>query len=388
MENLRVGDIVKINKNYGNTIKEGDIGVLLRIVNCDDCDEVLVNLDTTRTIYIKDITLIKSKKDADKEIKEFKNKALSSIKDDNKLKELTLNKIEIRDIRDELNYELRNKNSYLERLNDTNLRIRKLQNQIEGLKLGDSGEKEKLSNELSLILNHPTVMDVRIESGRISVYTDYIDMYDEEGFRFKGNAYRIVFDLEYNAPNIFGLDPKYCRESCWSHRDPHPHINGRSGEPCYGNSGSMIASAMSDTELYVAYTIVLNFLQQVNTSDSAGAKVRNWDCVDEDGDIIDNPHEKETYTCGICNWETDNDDDMYVCEDCEISVCYECSEYDEEYGRICERCISENYTRCPECNGLIRDDEGYEGEKSGIFCCQDCYDNCYPNEEEEEEGAF
>lgn len=394
MENLRVGDVVKINKNYGNTIKEGDIGVLLRVLSGN---KVVVNLDEDRAIHLEYITLIKSKKDADSEIKEFKTKTYKSIEQSDKIKLFTVDEDKISNLKDELNYELRNRKSYLNRLNDVNLKIRNYYNQIEGLKLGEKNGVEKIVNELSLILNHPTVLDIKIENNQISVYTDYIDIYDEEGRRFKGNAYRIIFDANYSAPRIFGTDPKYCRTSCWSAHDPHPHVSGNSGDPCYGNSGSMIASAISDMEYYVAYTIVLNFLQQVNTDDSAGEKVRNWDCVDENDNIIENPHTVEEYTCNICNWSTEDDDEMYTCDDCGIDVCYECSDYSEDYGRICEKCFDENYVKCPECGSIIREGDGYINEKheENTFCDKECYDNYYESYEEEEEeeeceeeGAF
>ena len=196
-----------------------------------------------------------------------------------------------------------------------------------------------------------------------------------------------------NYAKIYGLDDDYCRQSYWTENDPHPHVDGGSGCPCYGSAGSMLASTMSECELYASFIIVLNFLQQVNTEDSAGKFIYNWDCIDKKRNIIENPYSKpEEYTCCVCDWTTDEYDDINACDDCDEYVCYDCSHWIENGQiRVCDNCYDNNYNECYKCsedfhnNDLTYDDETEE------FYCEDCYADLLAKRkenEEESEGAF
>ena len=119
--------------------------------------------------------------------------------------------------------------------------------------------------------------------------TDYINIYDDKGNTFKGNKYRLRFDYYNMECKIFGEDEKYNRVSYWANNrgrnteylDPHPHVNGRNGDACWGSAGDMLTYSMNNYELYASYMIVYNFLQQTNLDDPAGRYIRNWDCIDD-----------------------------------------------------------------------------------------------------------
>lgn len=279
----------------------------------------------------------------------------------------------INTIKSDIQVAKRNIDRGIEKINRYYKDIKSFMAQIKVLEETKTGKD--FENDIKALLNHPSVKNVEIDENNkiIEITTDYIDIYDEDGNRYAGNSYVIEFNYNYMSVKIYGLDEDYCRRSYWTGSDPHPHVDGDCGEPCLGNAGSMLCQAMNEMEIYASYIIIFNFLQQVNTEDVAGKYIENWDCIDEDGNIITNPHERETYICSRCSWSTRDEDDIWECEECGEWVCYDCSTYINDYGRVCDSCLNDNWTECAECGEYERkedmimvDDELY---------CQICIDN-------------
>lgn len=235
-------------------------------------------------------------------------------------------------------------------------------------------ENKDYTSDIEAILNHKYVKDISMidESRQVVIITDYIDIYDEQGNKFKGNKYRLTFDYDDMTCYIEGLDEDYNRKSYWTEQDPHPHVDGNNGEACWGSAGSMLSENMNNYELYASFIVVLNFLQQVNTSDPAGEYIRNWDCIDEDGNDLENPYDSYA-TCHICDTEM-NEDNSYYCEDCDNHMCDDhvyWIDYLNKY--VCEECFEENYRVCDECSERIHKDDTYwHGDDS---YCEVCYEN-------------
>ena len=311
--------------------------------------------------------------------------------------------------------------------------------------LSSERESKDYTSDMEAILNHKYVASAvaRPVGKVVEITTDYIDIYDESGNKFKGNKYLLSFDFDDMTCYIEGLDKDYNRKSYWTDQDPHPHVNGENGEACWGSAGSMLVESMNNYEIYASFIIVLNFLQQVNTSDPAGAYIRNWDCIDEEGNDIENPYEKDYEVCCICDEELDEDNEFY-CEDCGDHMCgdhaywidnnskYVCERcYEDDYNRCdncdenthsndvvwhgnnvyCESCYFELFTECYECSETVRKDEmiltndewycedcheekfvdcaecGETVEKENTFYCNECgYTYCTDCKEEKEEG--
>lgn len=236
----------------------------------------------------------------------------------------------------------------------------------------ENREERDYSSEIKAILSHPTVegMEVVMEGHKyIYVYTDYIDIYDEKGNRFKGNKYKICFDFERMSVRIFGKDPEYSRRSCWGDGCPHPHVSTE-GNPCLGDAGSMLAISMNEYELYASYIIVLNFLQQVNVDDGAGEYIYNWDCIDEDGNIIENPYNEKYDICCICD-DRVHEDDIYICGECGDHMCGDHAYYSSDIREyICEDCRDNKYFTCDHCYEIYKDDNAIEID--GHYYCPEC----------------
>lgn len=236
-------------------------------------------------------------------------------------------------------------------------------------------EDANFISDLKALSEHPLVNDVKVEDEYVYVYTDYIDISDHKGNMFRGNKYRLMFNYDKMSCKIFGLDDDYSRVSYWAHDartesndekalDPHPHVNGKDGSACWGEAGSMLSMAMNEYEIYASFIIVLNFLQQVNVDDPAGIYIRNWDCIDENDEIIDNPYYIEMIDCIVCGYEME-EEDAYRCDCCEEHMCadhYRYIERTDEY--ICDNCFENEYGYCEETEEIYHNDV--------LYTCDDC----------------
>jgi len=229
-------------------------------------------------------------------------------------------------------------------------------------------EEISFVDEIKHIMEHPLVVNVDVNNAekKLIVETKNIIIQDEEGNKYLGNKFKIVFNFERYNVRFYGLDEDLCRKSYWTNKDPHPHIDGGNGVACLGDAGSMLSISMNEKELYASYIIALNFLQQVNTEDVAGKNIGNWDCIDDEGNIIENPHNK-TYTCSCCG-ATIREGEQYECSDCGDIICIDCYKYNAEGYRICDDCIDENYTYCDYCCEYHKNEDVYETNDNEYIC--------------------
>lgn len=233
------------------------------------------------------------------------------------------------------------------------------------------------TSDVESLMNHNAVLGASINEKVIEVFTDYIDIFDEKGNKFRGNKYRLVFNYKNMSCLIFGEDDTLSRVSWWSDRndkrwlDPHPHVNGKNGEACWGEAGSMLSSSMNDMEIYASFIIVLNFLQQVNTGDPAGEFIRNWECINEDNEEIDNPYGYE-YECCVCNEELS--EDSTACDNCGDRVCEDHEVYISSIDSyICQDCCDNNYTWCDTCGEYHKNEDFEECDICGEQVCKEHY---------------
>ena len=255
--------------------------------------------------------------------------------------------------------------------------MKEIQMKIKQEELKKDNSKEvikKVKEQLELIKSDEKVTDLELQNDTIIIKTKqlYAEGYGvyEEG-RFKLNAYEIRLRPKCNEVKIFGLLDEYNRRSCWTSKDPHPHINGRTGEGCWGNVQSMFCDTMGENEFYMTYMLVINFLETYNIDDLAGRNIRNWDFVDEDGYELELPR---LNGCTWCGDEIENEDDVYTCDDCGDTVCGNCSRWSEYHERnICERCL-DNYTYVESVEAYVKDDY--------VTWCN-CCDNAMLNEEQD-----
>lgn len=281
------------------------------------------------------------------------------------------NNSEVRDLEYNIRNCEENIKTGIEYINKNYKRMKEAMVRLKAIK--EYKSERDFKNDINALLEHKYIENIEIDGDILNVYTDYIDIYDEDGNKFKGNKYRLEFDYRDMRCKIFGLDSDFNRRSYWSSEDPHPHVNGENGNACWGDAGSMLSCNMNEGEIYASFIVVLNFLQQVNTNDPAGEHIGNWDCINEDGEDIDNPYEPKGYEeCEICHEEMD-EDNYYHCDDCGRNVCGDHAHWvDDRHTYVCQICREANYTRCNSCEELFHDEDTYEVDDN--YYCRHCRD--------------
>ena len=403
---IRVGDKVKrISGGWHGGLDVGDTAIVSDII---DKDTIMLKGYGDWKFYIPNFKIIREE-EKEKEIPNVSNvseiaKQLEGLKATDTERQISRLKDNIKSYEESVEDGRKHMDKYYKRIREAMLEIKRLEQVNE--------DKVDFSSEVENILNHKYVEGMIVTGNKsFNIYTDYIDIYDEDGNRFRGNKYRLEFNFNDMECRIYGIEDDLCRKSYWTKHDPHPHVNGDSGRACWGDAGSMLSMNMNEFELYASFIVVLNFLQQVNTNDPAGAYICNWDCIDDDNNDIENPYENVNFAkCTVCDEDLSEDEATY-CDECGEYCCdshaywiddnqwYVCEHcYDNYYGKCahceerfheenlteihgdtyCEHCRDELFIQCDNC-------EEYE-PNDRVFCCEGCGRNFCLDCEEEQDG--
>ena len=415
---IRVGDKVKrISGGWHGGLDVGDTAIVSDII---DEFTIMLKGHNNWKFHIPNFEIIKEEKE--KEIPNVNNvseiaKQLEGLKATDTERQISRLKDNIKSYEESVENGKKHMDRYYKKIRETMLEIKRLEQVNE--------DKVDFSSEVENILNHKYVEGMIVTGNKsFNIYTDYIDIYDEDGNRFRGNKYRLEFNFNDMECRIYGIEDDLCRKSYWTKHDPHPHVNGDSGRACWGDAGSMLSMNMNEFELYASFIVVLNFLQQVNTNDPAGAYICNWDCIDDDNNDIENPYENVNFAkCTVCDEDLSEDEATY-CDECGEYCCdshaywiddnqwYVCEHcYDNYYGRCahcgerfheenltevkedtyCESCRDELFIQCDNCDEYEPNDRVFYCEGCGKHFCLDCEEEqdglcseCYEEREEEE----
>jgi hypothetical protein len=225
---------------------------------------------------------------------------------------------------------------------------------------------------LDLIAKHPQVSNLLVENNELTVYIDKVHAYadiDGEDKRFYIGNMHIKMNIGNTNVKFFGDNP---RNGFW-YSDPHPHVNGSSGEACLGNVSATIAELCSQKEVYPLFLTCLDFLENANTDDPAGAKIVMWDEVDEDGNIIEAGGERgDTFYCDHCEEHHSESRERYVV-----------------YTTFIDGDVGGEETWCSGC----REDSAYYADEVEEYVhdnLQDAIEEYHNDEDddEDEEGGF
>lgn len=140
-------------------------------------------------------------------------------------------------------------------------------------------------DEVALILGFDKVEDMYVEGERLCIHTAPLNIRASgSGQLYFGGRYIIKIKVSNSEVRFFAKDDNV-RQGYWTGRDPHPHVDGSGGSACLGNASSTIAELCSQNQLYPLTLVLIDFLENANTNDSAGAKVVNWPAVKADGTV-------------------------------------------------------------------------------------------------------
>lgn len=161
----------------------------------------------------------------------------------------------------------------------------RLQCSIQSANTAISAVTTKLIADLDNIVAHPKVANLTLKDNKFIVNTAPLYAYhDKTGERYYIGNMRIEMKPDNTEIKFFGDNP---RRSHWTTNDPHPHVNGRTGNACLGSLAPTVAELCSQMEIYALTLMAIDFLESVNTDDTAGKHIVNWDMVDEEGNIIE-----------------------------------------------------------------------------------------------------
>lgn len=222
-------------------------------------------------------------------------------------------------------------------------------------------EHKKVEKAKYLTLNNCIIIDTK---------PLYMTNPNVEG-RFYLGKMKIYFNInDYNL-RIYNKDN--LRRGYWGSECNHPHVD-ETGKACQGNLSDILAHCKLNNELYVAFLMILSFLETFEPSDIAGSYYTCYDKVDEEGNVIEKGY-YEGQHCEICGVEINMEEDDYAhCDICGSFVCYDCSEYIDD-STVCTNCIDDACIECVNCDTLHFSDCMHETYDGGLICefCRDKY---------------
>lgn len=258
----------------------------------------------------------------------------------------------VADLKDSVGRAKRNAHQYEQEVVNAYKAMQKHMKDLEELLASNFDPSEKYTKELNLILADKKVEKVSIDDNKwINVKTVPLTINASGGTRHVGGSFTIKF-RPGNTDIKITSDVR--RKSYWSNEDPHPHVDGNRGEACWGNTSTTLGQLISQEEFYAYITIIINFLESANEDDQAGACVRNWDLIEEDGSVTpasesDHDDEDEAYeTCSCCEDRVADTYDVYdeVDEDgCAGSIRF-----------VCDACRAEHYYYDEEAEEYLSND--------------------------------
>lgn len=201
----------------------------------------------------------------------------------------------------------------------------------------------KVKKIIDEIASLDKIKSVDVESDKLIVITNTLYAETKRNKRYLMGCYDIKINLNNANVTFFNTSEQFCRKSYWTDHDPHPHVDGNSGEACLGNISATIADLIGQKEFFALITILINFLEQANIDDSAGRHIINWDEVDENNNIIIQGQVDATPGIVTCNYCENNvpEQDIRECDNCGTEICTQCYYINTNNGeRLCENCYN------------------------------------------------
>lgn len=275
--------------------------------------------------------------------------------------------VSVRDLEQHLRNEQEAEEKYRNRLRRSIAQIQQYMKQLDDAREGNTTLDAKIAQEFAVVQKNPDVKYIEVRENKFIIHTNPIIGYASNGKYYYFGNYRIEYELGRTGVNFFGGTP---RKGYWSDNDPHPHVDGRSGQPCLGNTSEAIAQLGASHEYAALITVAIEFLKATNVDDSAGNKVTRWDEYDvEKGDtkknlrakreakavrpVFEPPVEEVSETPMERCYQTGN---LYPVDEM-IGVFIECDEDHNlnNYQRVHQDNLSVNYTYHDEIQEYIHD---------------------------------
>jgi hypothetical protein len=147
--------------------------------------------------------------------------------------------------------------------------------------------EETLNKELEIMKNNKKIENVTInDDGYIIVNTRtiYSNVLGKDGKtrRYRFGEYTVRIDASNGRIRFINKNDSDKRNSCWGDNCNHPHVQ-ENGEACLGSASTLIMDCVDRYQWGILADVLVNYLESVNTGDSAGKYYWHWDEVDADG---------------------------------------------------------------------------------------------------------
>ena len=285
--------------------------------------------------------------------------------------------------------------------------------QVEGFRRRAEESVDKLNDEINKVTQLDRVKSVTIDTDdrEVVITTDSIYVVNSNKRHYIGE-FKIYINPVSTRVRFENLNN--CRRSYWGPRCHHPHVD-QSGSACWGNVSHAIVEYIKQNEYQALASLLIGFLESVNTQDPAGKNITSWDVVNLAGKVIQTgydyrnpPADTTVYTCYECGDSYSRDNlamtkgDMHICRHCadKYFTCPVCGDiHDKDDAEHCDRCnalicedcaddhdicpscieaervmesLEEGQSICPFCNEVVNDDELLTCETCGEQGCSTC----------------
>jgi len=140
---------------------------------------------------------------------------------------------------------------------------------LEQLEASNAGVEEGYGKEFDNLLEVDKVRDVRIEEGAIEVFTDILYCVDPRSKKkHEIGAFRIEVGLNGQV-RWFNLTRKINGHDA-------PHVFSGDGSACLGNMHEILPELVANYEFAALAMVAIQFIESVNTDDSAGKHISDW----------------------------------------------------------------------------------------------------------------
>lgn len=240
------------------------------------------------SIYILSMSyndILKQKKEALKKASVERFKAILNQDCEKKIALINSNKRSVTDL--------------LSQIEKVTKQIYSMQAEVDAFQKNVEAESERKFREIFSIEELDSINTVNVTpSGEIEIVTNEIVCKSGTDVRYKFGRYQINYSIVNGSIVFTNLEEYNKRKGFWGDRCHHPHIS-KEGKACLGNVASTLSMLFTTMEWKSLASVLISFLEAVNTSDPAGAKVGNWDYYDKFGNLIPSFHSNKICTkCG------------------------------------------------------------------------------------------
>ncbi len=149
---------------------------------------------------------------------------------------------------------------------------------LEQMESSREAQTEGYAQEFNKLLQVPKVRRVEAKEGKVIVYTDVLFCTDPRtGICHEIGAFRIELVADMGIPYWFNLTRSV---DGYNNRMQAPHIYSN-GQACLGNAAEIFPELIGNYEFAAAAMVAIQFVESVNTDDTAGKHIDKWPVAKE-----------------------------------------------------------------------------------------------------------